>query len=148
MLAYNNRKMTIETVHKLYAAIADTNRSPIGILDGRNVLKGNPVAKNVFVSLNGDGMIKNGGFDMYLYEIKSGKITNTHVKQAFEEIGFTSGLEILNKARRSANPDKLDMAYYQLDEEFEQVLINYLQQHWEIPEFITYCDSISFKRDQ
>ncbi|WP_300664208.1 hypothetical protein [Fluviicola sp.] len=140
--------MTIELVHELFTAIAEANTNPFRILDGQNILKGNPVAKNIFVSVNGDGLIKNGGFDTYLYEIKSGKITNTHVKQAFEEIGFTSGLEILNKARRSANLNALDMAYYQLDEEFEQLLTDYLQQHWDTPEFIAYCDSISFKRDQ
>lgn len=139
--------MTIDLVHKLYTAIADANKQPLGMLDGRNVLKSHPLAKNIFVSMNGDGLIKNGGFDMYLYEIKLGQFTNTHVKKAFEEIGFTSGLEILNKAKRSANLDKLDMAYYQLDEEFEQLLINYLQKGWNDTEFIAYCDSISFKRN-
>ncbi len=139
--------MNIKLVHELYTAIANANMHPLGMLDGRNVLKIHPVAKNIFVSMSGDGLIKNGGFDMYLYEIKLGHITNAHVKKAFGEIGFASGLEILNKAKRSANLDKLDMAYYQLDEEFEQLLTDYLQKGWNDPEFIAYCDSISFKRD-
>ncbi|MNE11350.1 hypothetical protein D3C80_1041040 [compost metagenome] len=140
--------MTIELVHELFTTIRDANKSPFGMLDSQNILKGNPVARNRFVSVNGDGMIKNGGFDTYLYEIKLGKITNAHVKQAFKEIGFNSGLEILNKAKRSADLNALDMAYYQLDEEFEKLLIDYLRQHWENLEFVAYCESISFKRDQ
>lgn len=140
--------MTLESIHELYSAITEANMSPLRILDGQNILKGNPVAKNIFIAITGDGMIKGGGFDMYLYEIKLGKITNAHVKQVFQEIGFTSGLEILNKAKRSANLEKLDMAYYQLDEEFEQLITDYAQQEWNNPEFIAYCDSISFKRGQ
>lgn len=140
--------MTLESIHELYSAIKEANMSSLRILDGQNILKGNPVAKNIFIAITGDGMIKGGGFDMYLYEIKLGKITNTHVKQAFQEIGFTSGLEILNKAKRSANLEKLDMTYYQLDEEFEQLITDYAQREWNNPEFIAYCDSISFKREQ
>lgn len=75
--------MTLESIHELYSAITEANMSPLRILDGQNILKGNPVAKNIFVAITGDGIIQSGGFDMYLYEIKLGHITNAHVKEAF-----------------------------------------------------------------
>lgn len=139
--------ITIDIVHGLFEAIREENVNPIlRTTDTKNILEGNPVAKNIYVAVYGDGMIKNGGFDMYLYEIRLGKITNAKVKQAFKEIGFNAGLEILNKAKRSADLDTLDMAYYQLEEEFETSLIKYLQKEWNNPEFIDYCLSISYKR--
>lgn len=40
------------------------------------------------------------------------------------------------------------MKYYGLGEEFEKLITDYAQREWNNPEFIAYCDSISFKREQ
>ncbi|MDR6919736.1 hypothetical protein [Chryseobacterium sp. 2987] len=137
----------MNTVLEFYEAIREEYGNPIlRTVNSQEILNGNPVAKNIYVAVYGDGMIKSSGFDMYLYEIKYGKITHAKIKQAFKEIGFTEGLNILTQVKRSADLDALDMAYYQLDEVFEACLIEYLQRSWNDPEFMLYCDSISFKQ--
>ncbi|WP_157845027.1 hypothetical protein [Chryseobacterium indologenes] len=52
----------------------------------------------------------------------------------------------MNQVKRNADLEALDMAYYQLDNGFEASLIRYLQSAWDDPEFMVYCDSISFKQ--
>ncbi|WP_153393861.1 DMP19 family protein [Chryseobacterium vaccae] len=137
----------MNTVLEFYEAIREEYGNPIlRTVNSQEILNGNPVAKNIYVAVYGDGMIKSSGFDMYLYEIKYGKITHAKIKQAFKEIGFTEGLNILTQVKRSADLDALDMAYYQLDEVFEACLTEYLQRSWNDPEFMLYCDSISFKQ--
>lgn len=137
----------MNTVLEFYEAIREEYGNPIlRTVNSQEILDGNPVAKNIYVAVYGDGMIKSSGFDMYLYEIKYGKIAHAKIKQAFKEIGFTEGLNILTQVKRSADLDALDMAYYQLDNEFEASLIRYLQSAWDDPEFMVYCDSISFKQ--
>jgi len=139
--------INMNTVLEFYEAIREEYGNPIlRTVNSQEILNGNPVAKNIYVAVYGDGMIKSSGFDMYLYEIKYGKITHAKIKQAFKEIGFTEGLNILTQVKRSADLDALDMAYYQLDEVFEACLIEYLQRSWNDPEFMLYCDSISFKQ--
>lgn len=139
--------INMNTVLEFYEAIREEYGNPIlRTVNSQEILDGNPVAKNIYVAVYGDGMIKSSGFDMYLYEIKYGKITHAKIKQAFKEIGFTEGLNILTQVKRSADLDALDMAYYQLDEVFEASLTEYLQHSWNDPEFMEYCDSISFKR--
>ncbi len=139
--------INMNTVLEFYEAIREEYGNPIlRTVNSQEILNGNPVAKNIYVAVYGDGMIKSSGFDMYLYEIKYGKITHAKIKQAFKEIGFTEGLNILTQVKRSADLDALDMAYYQLDEVFEACLTEYLQRSWNDPEFMLYCDSISFKQ--
>jgi len=139
--------ISMNTVLEFYEAIREEYGNPIlRTVNSQEILDGNPVAKNIYVAVYGDGMIKSSGFDMYLYEIKYGKITHAKIKQAFKEIGFTEGLNILTQVKRSADLDTLDMAYYQLDEVFEASLTEYLQRSWNDPEFLVYCDSISFKQ--
>lgn len=139
--------ISMNTVLEFYEAIREEYGNPIlRTVNSQEILDGNPVAKNIYVAVYGDGMIKSSGFDMYLYEIKYGKITHAKIKQAFKEIGFTEGLNILTQVKRSADLDALDMSYYQLDEVFEACLTEYLQRSWNDPEFMMYCDSISFKQ--
>lgn len=139
--------INMNTVLEFYKAIREEYDNPIlRTVNIQEILDANPVGKNIYVAVYGDGMIKSNGFDMYLYEIKYGKITHAKIKQAFKEIGFTEGLDILNKVKRGADLEALDMAYYQLEDKFEASLTMYLERVWNDPEFVMYCDSISFKR--
>ncbi|MCU0436764.1 MAG: hypothetical protein MUC49_02550 [Raineya sp.] len=134
--------MTIETIYNLFDAIRIANKGVFGTTNVKSILEGNYTAKNIYVALEADGMIKSGGFDTYLYEVQFGKISHDVIKETFQEIGFTDGLDILNKVKRSKKSHTLDMKYYGLD--FDKILIMYVMNEAQKPEFIDYCKTISF----
>lgn len=140
-------KLNIDIIHDLYEAISKANRHPIlCTINTENILSGNLIAKNIYIGIYGDGMIKSGGFENYFFEIKFGKIKNSKVKKTFKELGFKSGLEILNEAQSTADADleELDMNYYRLSPSFEDTLLDYVSTNWEDKEFVAYRKSISF----
>ncbi|WP_131724297.1 hypothetical protein [Chryseobacterium indologenes] len=58
----------MNTVLEFYEAIREEYGNPIlRTVNSQEILDGNPVAKNIYIAVYGDGMIKSRGFDMYLF---------------------------------------------------------------------------------
>ncbi len=139
------KAIDIDGLHAFFSAMSRANRHPLlAVIDVKNILEGNEVAKNVYISMYGDGMIKSGGFEQYLYEVRFGKIKSAMVKKAFKSIAFEEGLSVLQRAKSNAKLRALDMEYYALNPRLEDLLVSYVNRHLHEDRFRDYCKSIGF----
>lgn len=138
--------MEIEKIYSLFEKVREVNKNPFTTkADIKKILESNPVAKNIYIQIISDSIIKNDGLETFLFECKNGKISLPNVKESFKETGFVSGLAILKKANSRAKLGELDLEYYQLESDFEKSLAEYVEKELKNIEFQEYLKSISFE---